>query len=397
MRLLTITEFIGHFHPLLVHLPIGILLIALLMQFLSRKQKWEFLVPAVPMVLLCGTISAAVSCLTGYLLSISDDYDKTIVNWHLWMALSLLFVSFLLYLKTMNEKFAVNKRLLSVILLLLIGLTGHLGGSLTHGSSYLTKPLNDLFGTDSTVNTTIKPLVNVQEALAYNEVIKPILQTKCFNCHNATKQKGGLRMDEMNAFMKGGKEGKVLEPGNAEGSEMIKRLLLPTDNDKHMPPKEKSQPTESQVALLQWWINIGADTIRKVKALEQPTKIKPILIALQQPLIPVKKQPADLPPQAVEKADQKIMEQLKSHGIMVLPVAQNSNYLEANFVTDTIIDTDDLHLLLKLKKQLIWLKLDNTNIGDNAASTLAQLSNLTRLNISNSLFTDKGLQQLASL
>lgn len=397
MTLLSITEFIGHFHPLLVHLPIGILLIALLLLWLSGKEKYKALKPAVLIVLLCGTVTSAISCITGYTLSISDDYDKSLVSWHLWMALGVLFVSFLLYLKELNDQFAVNKKMLSAGLLILILVTGHLGGSLTHGSGYLTKPLKDIFIEDTTANITIKPLANVQEAQVYNDVIKPILQTKCIGCHNAGKQKGGLRMDEINELMKGGKKGKILEPGNADASEMIKRLLLPTDNDKHMPPKEKPQPTESQIALLHWWINNGADFTKKVNALNQPAKLKPILIALQQPVVPLKKDPDDIPPAPVEKGNEKALLQLRAHGIIVLPVAQNSNYVTANFVTDSVVDSGDLQLLQQLKKQLVWLRLDNTNINDRSATDLAQLTALTRLNVSNTLLTDNGLQQLATL
>ena len=397
MRFLSITEFTGHFHPLLVHLPIGILLIALLLQWLSGKEKYKALKPALPVTLLSGVIAAAFSCITGLLLSFSDDYDKTLVNWHLWMALSLLFIAFLLYLKESNEQFKVNKKLLSGTLFLLIMLTGHLGGSLTHGSGYITEPLVDIFSKDSTANTTIKPLANVQEALVYNDVVKPILQTKCFGCHNANKQKGGLRMDEIPLLLKGGKDGKVLQAGNADASEMIKRLMLPVDNDKHMPPKEKPQPSESQIALLHWWINSGAGFTNKVAAIDQPAKIKPLLTALQQPVVIVKKEPADVPVTAVEKGDEKILSQLKSHGIIILPVAQNSNYLEASFITDTIVDEADLKMLQQVKKQLIWLKLNNTSINDSLAPLLTQLSNLTRLNVSNTSLTDKGLVQLATL
>ena len=397
MNLLSITEFIGHFHPLLVHLPIGILLIALLLQWLSRKEKYKALQPAIPIVLLCGIITSAASCITGYLLSISDDYDEAMVSWHLWMAISVLFVSFLLYLKELNGRLPVNKHLLSVGLLVLIAVTGHLGGSITHGPDYITKPFKNIFIKDTTANMTIKPLANVQESLVYNDVVKPILQTKCQGCHNANKKKGGLRMDEINELMKGGKDGKVLEPGNAAESEMIKRLLLPTDNDKHMPPKEKPQPTESQIALLHWWINNGVDFTRKVKEFDQPVKIKPIFIALQQPATPVKKESDGLPVGTVEKADEKIMAQLKALGIIILPVAQNSNYLMANFVTDPIVDKNDLQLLKQLKDQLVWLRIDNTNTGDDLAPGLAQLTTLTRLNVSNTLLTDKGLQELATL
>lgn len=397
MKLLSLTEFIGHFHPLLVHLPIGILLIALLLMWLSHKHKYQSLKPAVPVVLLGGTVTAAASCLTGYALSISDDYDKTTVSWHLWMALAVLFVSFLLYLKERNAQFAVNKNLLAVALLILIGITGHLGGSLTHGSGYITQPLIDIFATDSAAVTIIKPVTNVQEAIAYNDVVRPILQTKCFGCHNAAKQKGGLRMDDITALMKGGKNGSILEPGNAAASEIIKRLLLPVDNDKHMPPKEKPQPTESQIALLHWWINTGADFNKKVKALDQPAKLKPMLAALQQAEVPVKKERDDLPLTPVDKADEKAMAQLRADGIVVLPVAQNSNYLQANFVTDSVVNESDLKLLEKLKQQLVWLRLDNTTLNNNAAIYIGKLNNLTRLNVANTLISDLGVQQFASL
>ncbi|MEO6730859.1 MAG: c-type cytochrome domain-containing protein [Ferruginibacter sp.] len=395
--ILSITEFIGHFHPLLVHLPIGILLIALLIQWLCRKEKYRSLQSAVRITLLCGIITSAFSCLTGYMLSISDDYDQGMVSWHMWMGLGVLFVSFLLYMKELYSQFAVNKHMLSIALLLLVAVTGHLGGSLTHGSGYITQPLKDIFIEDTTLNMTIKPLPNVQEALVYNDVVKPILQTKCYNCHNANKQKGGLRMDEINDLLKGGKDGKILEPGDAQASEMIKRLLLPTDNDDHMPPKEKPQPSEGQIALLHWWINNGASFTKKVKEFPQEVKIKPLLFALQQPVAPVKKLSDDLPADAVEKADEKVIALLKDNGIIIVPVAQNSNYLSANFVTDPAVDKEDLQLLKKLKKQLVWLRLDNTNISDLLATDLAELTALTRLNVSNTLLTDKGLQQLTRL
>ncbi|HRI21354.1 MAG TPA: hypothetical protein PLA68_10370 [Panacibacter sp.] len=394
--LLTITEFFGHFHPLLVHLPIGILLIALLLQWLSGKEKYYSLKPAIPIVLLCGTVAALASCVTGYLLSISDDYDKTLVSLHMWMGIGAALVSLMLYAKEKNPAFAIDKRILSIGLFILIFITGHLGGSLTHGSDYLTKPLAAIFSDDTTANTTIKPIANVQEAIAYGEVIKPILETKCYSCHNANKQKGGLRMDDSLKLMKGGKDGKVIEPGNADESEMIKRLLLPVDNEDHMPPKEKPQPTEQQIALLHWWISNNADFTKKVKELQQTDKIKPILLALQK-VTEIKKESADIPKTTVEKADEKVIEQLRQKGVIVMPVVQNSNYLMANFVTDTIVDKNDLQLLLQLKKQLIWLKLDDTNIGDDGMQTISQLSSLIKLDLSHTSVTDKGLQQLQLL
>jgi uncharacterized membrane protein len=96
---LSVIEFLGHFHPLLVHLPLGILLIALLLQWMSRKNKYASLIPAISVILLAGSCTAFASCITGYLLSISDDYDKSLVSWHMWMGISVTLVSLMLYEK----------------------------------------------------------------------------------------------------------------------------------------------------------------------------------------------------------------------------------------------------------------------------------------------------------
>lgn len=394
--LLSISELIGHLHPALVHLPIGILLIALLMQWLARKEKYKVLQPAVSIALLCGAIAALFSAITGYVLSTTDEYDKTLVTWHMWMGFATTLVSFMLYAKEKNPQFAVNKKLLSIGLLVLVFVTGHLGGSLTHGSDYYTKPLADIFSNDTVSITTIKPVANVQEAYAYSEVIKPILATKCYGCHGPNKQKGGLRMDDSLRLMKGGKDGIVIEPGKADASEMIKRLILPEDDDDHMPPKEKSQPTAEQIALIHWWIDNGANLSKKVKELEQPEKIKPILVALQK-APEVKHELTDVPTIPVEQADAAILQKLRDDSVVVLPVAQNSNYLSVNFVTDSVVRKEDLQLLTQLKKQLIWLNLANTNMADTSLAMIAQLTNLTRLHLENTFVTDKGLLQLKNL
>lgn len=393
--LLSITEFIGHFHPLIVHLPIGILLIALLLQWLSGKEKYQSFQGAVPFLLLCGMISAIGACISGYFLSVSDDYNDTIVGWHKWMGFSVAGVSVILYAKEKKIRFAAGLKYLSLMLFVLIMVTGHLGGLLTHGSDYLTGPLMDVFGDEKLAGNVIKPVPNVQEAHAYADVIKPILQTKCYSCHGPNKQKGGLRMDDSLKLLKGGKDGIVLHPNNADESELIERMLLPVDNDDHMPPKEKPQPTESQIALLYWWISSGADFNKKVRELNPPDKLKPILLALQEePEIKIKM--ASVPQEPVEPADDKIIERLKDRGIIVLPVARGSNYLLANFITDSVITNEDLDLLLSLKKQLVWLKMGFTDINDEKLVKIKQLPNLMRLSIEHTSVTDKGVEQLRS-
>jgi uncharacterized membrane protein len=91
--MLFITEVIAHFHPLLVHLPIGILLLAILFHWLSTKEKYAGLSNALSIAYLIGAITAVLSCITGYLLSGSGEYDETTLNLHQWMGILVAFVS----------------------------------------------------------------------------------------------------------------------------------------------------------------------------------------------------------------------------------------------------------------------------------------------------------------
>lgn len=382
-------ELIGNFHPVLVHLPIGILLLAGLFQLLALKPGYAGLHAATSIALFWGMIAAILSCISGYLLSQSGDYDEDLVSKHKWFGIATAFVSVIAYLFNRWE----NVFAKWAILLMVIGIiiTGHLGGSLTHGTDFLTKG----FSKEDNVSKEIKPIANVQEANVYGDIIQPIFENKCYTCHNKSKKKGGLRLDEPSMILKGGKDGKVIEPGNAEASDMIKRLLLPRNDEDHMPPKEKPQLKENEIALIHWWIAAGAPFDKKANELEQSDKIKPVLLALQS--TGGKKTLADVPEKPVDAADEKIIKRLRDRGVVLLPVTRNSNYLSANFVIVDSVTTNDIELLISLKKQLVWLKLSGKKISDSMMTSISQLSNLTKLQLDNTTVTDKGLSSLQVL
>jgi mono/diheme cytochrome c family protein len=390
--LLSLTEFLGRFHPVLVHLPIGILLMGILLQWLSASPKYNVSNNVIRVVLLIGTFSAILSCITGLLLSGSGDYETDLVSWHMWMGMGVAAASLLFLQRILAKKNGIGTRLTSVSLLVLIVLTGHLGGSLTHGADYLTAALKG--ETETVVNR--KPIANIQEAKVYDDVIQPLLQAKCYNCHNARKQKGGLRMDDPQRLQKGGKDGEVILPGKADQSEMVKRLLLPEGDEHHMPPKQKPQLNERDIALIHWWINGGADFNKKVKDLPQPEKVKQALLALQSNHLRPKP-PSTVPATEVEKADENAVRTLKDLGAVIVPVAKGSNYLMANFVTVPNLTGDQVKLLLPLKKQLVWLKLNDSKITDQALATIAECRNITLLHLNNTGITDKGLASLKTM
>jgi len=394
--LLSLSELIGRFHPVVVHLPIGILALAGLFLLLPARGLFAGLRSSITPILFIGLISAVFSCITGYVLSGSGDYPERLIGIHQWMGIGVTVITgviLLMRIKTSEEKW---QWLFGAVLLLLLLLTGHQGGSLTHGEDYLAQPLNSILGRDEPVIIKRKPLPDVQEAMAYAEVVRPVLQAKCFGCHSASKQKGKLRMDQPSLLMKGGKNGEIIVPGKSAESEMIIRILLPKNDEHHMAPKDKPQATEQETALLTWWIDNGASFDKKVKELPQPDPIKPVLLALEHEEEEEKSLP-NIPLEPVEPADEQAIQALRDAGAAVLPVAAGSHYLSASFFIAS--DSGDLitPLLLPLKRQLAWVKMGNTKISDASLEILGQCVNLTRLNLNHSRITDEGLAYLAPL
>jgi uncharacterized membrane protein/mono/diheme cytochrome c family protein len=387
--LLTIPDIIGHLHPVLVHLPIGILLLAGFFQLLALKPKYALLHSATSIALFWGMITAIASCISGYLLSQSGDYDEELVDTHKWFGISTAFISLIAYLFNRWEN--VYAKWVILIMVPLIIVTGHLGGTLTHGSDYLIKGFSKA---EDVKEKEIKQIADVQEANVYADIVQPIFESKCYGCHNKRKKKGGLRLDEPSFILKGGKDGEVIKPGNADESDMMRRLLLPRNDENHMPPKEKPQLKDNEILLLHWWISTGATFDKRAKELEQPENIKPVLLSLQKE---VKTILPDIPQTPTGKADEKAIQKLKERGIVVLPVAQNSNYIKANFITVDSVTNNDIALLLPIKEQLVWLNLSNKKIADTILKTVSQLINLTRLQLDNTPTTDKGLTFFQSL
>lgn len=389
---LSITEFVGRFHPVLVHLPIGILLLALLFQIISIKTQFQNLQPAVGISLLLGAVSAVCACITGWLLAGSGEYDEATVNQHQWMGIAVAALSLLgFYLH--QKKVAVLKWLMPA-LGILVGLTGHWGGTLTHGDGYLTEALR---GNTGPSTTQIKPLANVQQAVVYKDIVQPILAAKCYACHAKAKQKGKLRLDEPSYIDKGGENGKIIVAAQPGESEFIKRILLPLDNDEHMPPRQKPQLSRAEIELLNWWIATGADYHKQTAQLQPAEKVKPYLAALQQGGQPVIEEAAAIPDRPVEPAPAQSIQQLAKLNVAVIPVAKGSHYLSVNFVAADSITDQHIKLLQGMGKQVIWLKLGYTKLSPTASKLIGSLPSLTRLYLNNSNVTDKDFSQWSNL
>jgi uncharacterized membrane protein len=395
-----ITQFFGRFHPLLVHLPIGMLFLAGVFEFLSYFPRYKRLRQSVQPTLFWGALFAIAAAISGYFLSQEGGYDDRILSLHRNTGIATAIFSTLLYfLRKSAITFFDDKgkrKLVRIFLFIpLIGvlsLTGHLGGSLTHGEDYL-------FGFLDEQSEAIAPAFkiasseNVDSAVFYKDIIEPILNTRCYSCHSSKKQKGQLRLDEIQFIEKGGKHGAVIRDDLPDSSTLYSRLMLPLEDEHHMPPNEKPQLASAEIALIQVWIEEGADFERQVFGFKQISRIKGYLSSM----LSGSGKEALVPAEAVSVPDKKSIDALTSKGILVIPVGSGSNYLSVSFVNFRNATDEELSLLLPLKEQILWLNLGRTNVTGDGLNVVSQLKNLTQLNLEYTGVEGTGLKDLTSL
>lgn len=94
--------------------------------------------------------------------------------------------------------------------------------------------------------------------LTFDKDIKPIFDKSCVKCHGAEKQKGKLRLDTLEASLKGGENGESIIKGNSAKSSLV-HTIARLDPDSAMPPDGKGDPlTKEQVGIVRAWIDQGA-------------------------------------------------------------------------------------------------------------------------------------------
>ena len=122
--------------------------------------------------------------------------------------------------------------------------------ALTVGSVYL-------LAADKVDVSKLPPAAS-KTGVTYDKDIKAIFEKSCFKCHGAEKQKGKLRLDSLAAALKGGEDGKILEPGNSAKSTIVHAVARLVEDDA-MPPADKGEPlSKEQVGLIRAWIDQGA-------------------------------------------------------------------------------------------------------------------------------------------
>jgi len=263
------SEWIGHFHPLLVHLPIGFIILLATLEVLALFPRWRNATSANTFIVALTFPVSVGAVVCGWLLAESGGYDAATLFWHRWLGVGVAVASgALLWFQRRGWQKAYRWGVWASLVLLTVA--SHLGGTLTHGADFLAWPSDK----SSTKNN---PSGDRTTQPVFAGVVKPLLDKYCVECHGPKKSKGGLKLDTAEHVLKGSDNGPVIDTVNPENSSFLKLILLPPDHDDHMPPDGKPQPTENEIAIIRWWINSGAPTDKTPAELNAPENIMRLL------------------------------------------------------------------------------------------------------------------------
>lgn len=341
-------ELLGKSHLLWVHLPIGFIFLALVLTLLKRKNPESPYLILLPLIWRLATLAAIFAVFSGLLLS--ENQEGTNLFFHQYAGIFLT-VGLITYLIFKNE-------FLLIYISILFVTTIHLGASLTHGEDYL-------------FTEKRKIITQLNEVELYEDAIVPIFKAKCFSCHKPGKSKGDL--DLTNYEKIGDKE------------ELVRRTHLPKSHKEFMPANGKAPLSKEQLAILSYWVEIGAPKIKRLAQLQLNSKRKSMFESFfklnENPLLSLNVKPAKY-------------EHLAKNGFLIHPIYRQSALLEVKY---TRKGKPDLKLLQEIKKQVVWLDLSNTGLRNEDLNLVGQLENLFKLNLSKNDISNQGIMDLGEL
>jgi len=418
-------HFIGRFHVLIVHLPIGLIFLAAIMEFLGHFTAFSHLRGAIPFVLWLSFLGAIGATVAGYLLMTLEDYSGRAMDLHLYFGLAVVVLTLFALVFSIKGKHLFSG-LGTAAAAFATAASGHFGGAMVHEPEYLTEyapaalrpalliglgtPAEEPAPGGEAAPVAAVVETPIGERLVYQDFVVPILDKTCNECHNENKIKGKLRMDTHELLLAGaeGSDYPTLVPGKADESEMIVRVLLPKDDDEFMPPQgDPLQPAE--VELLKLWIDAGAKTDTTVAQLGEDPKI--VEIATEVAAIHAGKDTEEstalavapsvwdsLPEEERTARMAEVNEAAEKYHFSVMPISAEDERLRVNVINAAKDFGDDqLKMLEPVAERIVWLDLARSQVTDAGMKTVRLMRDLERLHLENTAVTGKGIAELASL
>jgi hypothetical protein len=261
---------------------------------------------------------------------------------------------------------------------------GHLGAEVTHGEGFLTEPVRKHW------QARAVQIDHPDSAVIFRDVIQPILNEKCLNCHNSNRAKKNLVLSDYERIMKGGETSGTVVAGNAAESLLYKYAMLPMDDSLHMPPKDKLQLEQEEIKLIGWWINSGARAHDQYAELPKVDSIHPIMLARFQPR-------TGLDLINIPFADQQKIKELNTPYRTVQQISTSKPYIAVFLGSKKDFSGQDLRDLKPVGNQIVSIDLGNSQVHDEDLKYLRQFPHLQKLHLQNIPVGDDGIKELREL
>lgn len=264
--------FLGRFHPMVLHFPIGLLFLGAVLEVYAfiRKKSFD---EAIKIAWLWGTVTSGIAVVLGFFLSLGGGYDENLLAWHFYGGTLIFVFALIAWFLRGHHKLGPAFKFFSVLTVAVMMLAAHDGASLTHGKEYVFKYAPDFVRTmtgrepkkekktrkpkpEEVKPTEISKADTPKEPalISYKNVIEPIFADQCYSCHGEEKQKGDLRMDVIPFEAE---SDDLIIPGKPDDSWLFE-LIVTDDMEDIMPPEGKGEVTAEQKELIRKWIEQGA-------------------------------------------------------------------------------------------------------------------------------------------
>lgn len=415
----------GRLHPMVLHLPIGFLIAIAFLEILALIRRNPAAAAPAGLINL-NALAGAVAVLSGLTLSAEPGYDDEALFWHKWLGIAVGIGSILIAIigavarrsarepsggaipqsKIQNQKARVSSlsvyrfTLLATLALVMIG--GHLGAEITHGENFVLAPLGGGSANPAGAGrrgTTPAPTAHDDSPTIANVAL--ILSQRCSACHSAAKHKAGLSVETPADILKGGHAGPMIVAGKPDNSDLIRRLRLPADDDDHMPPKKKPQPTSDEIKLIEAWIAAGAPVGpgASVASTNGATRNGESPDDSDEPESKTAKAGGSKHADEPKPADPAAVTALQAALVHVSPLAQESHLLVVDFAAaqSTLSAAEIAGLLKPLAEQVVDLNLARCNLDEALLTEIGQMQRLRRLSLRGTELTDGHVKRIAKL